>query len=278
MKNKFKLMRFLSQSGEFKAEGDRLTLYGVIGDEWDGNTGKRITEQIRMMEGDIEVYINSSGGNVFDGLAIMNALREHEGKVHVTVDGLAASIASAIAVGAGDKITMLKGSMMMIHEPFAFTCGNAGEIRKTADTLDSIALSLAHIYADKTGKSLDEIKEAMKAETWFTSSEALSWGLVDEAEDKESEGSVKNFDLTIYNNVPHELRRKMRSSKPATIRELEFVLRDAGFSRTEAKAVASGGFTTLDRREAEEGNNNYRAIFEALKDRRKLFKTGAEHD
>lgn len=278
--NKYKFRKFAAQQGSFKAQGNTLILDGVIGDWWDETTSKSINQTIRAMEGDITVFINSPGGSVFDGISIMNTLRQHEGKITVIIDGLAASIASVIAVGVADKgkLVMRKGSMMMIHDPFTITCGNAAELRKTAETLDTLTANIAKIYADKSGKSLDDIKAAMNDETWFTAAGALEYGLIDEAEAIESEADIKNFDLSFFNNVPEDLRQRIKGIKPGTIREFESLLRDAGFSRSEARAVASGGFSVLEQRDAVKSEESTAAILEAVKNRSKIFEIGGKNN
>lgn len=129
----------------------------------------------------INVRINSPGGDVFDGLAIYNALKAHPAKIVSTIEGIAASAASFIAL-AGETVTMAPSAFMMIHKAWGFTIGNADDHRDAVNTLDKIDGQLAAVYATKTGKSADEMLALMKGEsdgTWFTGDEAKAIGLVD---------------------------------------------------------------------------------------------------
>ena len=151
----------------------------------------------------IELRINSPGGEVFDGMAIYNALRDHSATVNVTVDGLAASAASFIAM-AGDKITMNRGSQMMIHDGLAVCVGNAGEMRSMADTLDQTSDQIASLYAERAGGSVTQWRDAMRAETWYTPESAVKAGLADVAAGvPATESATKNsWDLSIFPNWP----------------------------------------------------------------------------
>lgn len=133
----------------------------------------------------INLRINSPGGEVFDGVAIYNALKNHKAAVQVTVDGLAASAASFIAM-AGNKITMRRGSQMMIHEAAGLCIGNSADMRDLADNLDRVSGTIASFYAERAGGTVDEWRDRMRAETWFTGEEAVAAGLADEFEDPAS--------------------------------------------------------------------------------------------
>jgi ATP-dependent Clp endopeptidase proteolytic subunit ClpP len=128
---------------------------------------------------EIIVRINSPGGAVFDGLAIHNILKDHAAKVTVKVDGIAASIASVIAM-AGDRVEMPENAMMMIHDPSGLAFGTAEDMRELADVLDKIKASLVSAYRNKSGMSDDEIASMMAAETWLSAAEAKEKGLADE--------------------------------------------------------------------------------------------------
>lgn len=128
--------------------------------------------------GDVEVLINSPGGDVFAGLLIYNLLKAHKGRVTVKVAGLAASIASVIAM-AGDEILMAPSSCMMIHQPWTRTTGNARDMEKTAEMLDEISHGLMDAYARKTGKDEAEIRTLMDQETWMSAQSAVEMGFAD---------------------------------------------------------------------------------------------------
>ena len=151
----------------------------------------------------INLRINSPGGNVFDGHAIANRLRAHPAKVNVTVDGVAASIASVIAM-AGDTVTMGVGAMMMIHNPSVVVRGNSRDMREVADLLDKFAAdSLAPAYAAKAGNEPADWLDAMAAETWYSGPEAVAAGLADSvveppAGDDGQNAMTAAHDLTAY--------------------------------------------------------------------------------
>lgn len=126
----------------------------------------------------INLFLNSPGGLVHEGITIYNALKAHPATVNVTVQGIAASIASVIAQ-AGDRIEMAGGSMMMIHEAFGFSMGNASDMRKMAEALDKMTSSIAGIYAARSGKDTSRWLDLMAAETWFSDQEAVVAGLAD---------------------------------------------------------------------------------------------------
>lgn len=140
---------------------------------------KRLMGEVRASKSkSLELRINSGGGDVFGGIAIYNALARFPGKVRIEVEGIAASIASVIAM-AGDEIRMGKGSYLMIHDPHAVAAGGAADMRATADLLDKVRDSLADIYAARTGKKKDRVLEMMAAETWMTADEAVREGFAD---------------------------------------------------------------------------------------------------
>ena len=142
-----------------------------------------IVQQLAGVDGDVVVRVNSGGGDVYEGLAIMNALRAHPGEVLVIVEGLAASAASFIAVGGGTRIVCRPNAELMIHEAWSMADGNAADMTKAAGDLDRISSNLAGIYAQRAGGTPEEWRARMREETWFSAEEALSAGLVDAVED-----------------------------------------------------------------------------------------------
>lgn len=180
--------------------------------------------------GDVEIinlYINSPGGSVFQGIAIYNMLKRHRATVNVYIDALAASIASVIAM-AGDKIHMPKNSMMMIHNAWTFAMGNADELRKEADDLDRINQSSVQSYLQKSGDKLSEekLKELLDAETWLSADEALSYGLCDVVEEaNEMVASVSDDLFNKYKNVPKQLAEQNQQNEGTTVTEEEMEIR-----------------------------------------------------
>ncbi|MFK1548195.1 head maturation protease, ClpP-related [Pseudomonas aeruginosa] len=160
-----------------------ITIYEPIGYDWwtgEGVTAKRIAGALRAIGGDVDVTvnINSPGGDVFEGLAIYNLLREHKGKVKVNIIGLAASAASFIAM-AGDEIRIGRAAFLMIHNAWLIAMGNRNDLREIADWLEPFDMTLADIYAQRTGIDIDDIVKQMDAETWIGGREAVDKGWAD---------------------------------------------------------------------------------------------------
>lgn len=166
-----------AKAGDTAAE---ISIYDEIG-FWGVTAAAFIADLKKIDAKELTVFVNSPGGSVFDGLAIYNALRQHPANVTVKVMGVAASAASFIAM-AGDKIVMPENTFMMVHNPMGGVFGNADEMREWADTLDKIAASLISIYVARTGKSEDEVKALLDAETWMTAKEAVDLGFADEVQ------------------------------------------------------------------------------------------------
>lgn len=159
-----------------------LTIYDDIGDF--GVTARDVKAQLDAIDGDLNIRINSFGGDVFEGHAIYNLIRGYDrGSKAVHIDGIAASAASIIAM-AGDSITMPANAMMMIHDPYTVAMGNGEEMRKTADLLDQVKTTIVNVYAERTGLPTDELSEMMSAETWFDSIEAEAKGFAIKGSDK----------------------------------------------------------------------------------------------
>jgi ATP-dependent Clp endopeptidase proteolytic subunit ClpP len=159
-----------------------IQIFDQIGEDWfggNGLSGKQFSDVLAEVgNGPLLVEINSPGGNVWDGLSIYNQLRGRKAPVTTRVVGIAASIASIIAL-AGDRVEMADAALMMIHDPSGMASGTSEDMRKMADALDQHAEVLVGVYAKKTGRSPESIRAAMKSETWFTTAEALAFGLVD---------------------------------------------------------------------------------------------------
>ena len=166
-----------------EAGSSELYLEGVIASEsWydDEVSPKQFREQLDKVSGSITVRINSPGGDVFAGMQIYNMLKDRDGDVTVIVDALAASAASFIAM-AGDKIVMNTGSMMMIHKASTIAWGNEDEMQEVIEMLRKTDDSIVSVYAARTGKSKEEIKQLLADETWMTADEAVEMGFADEA-------------------------------------------------------------------------------------------------
>lgn len=128
--------------------------------------------------GDIELMINSPGGVVSDGIGIYNTLMEYEGNIVAYVNGISASIASLIMMAA-DEVVIYDNSQVMIHKPWTVAAGNSDDFRNLVSVLELLDDDLARIYSERTGKSHDEVMEAMKAETYYNAQSAVDFGLAD---------------------------------------------------------------------------------------------------
>jgi len=155
-----------------------IMIYDEIG-FWGVTASDFIRDLADIKASTINLRINSPGGDVFDGVAIYNAVKRHTAEVNVFIDGLAASAASFIAM-AGDKVSMSPHSQMMIHEASGLAIGNAEDMRKLADMLDKTSDSIAAMYAERAGGDVTEWRARMKDETWYSDQEAVDAGLADE--------------------------------------------------------------------------------------------------
>lgn len=166
---------------ETKSDDASISILDVIGqDFWgEGVTEKRIAAALRNIgKRPVTVTINSPGGDIFQGIAIYNLLREHPEHVTVKVVGLAASAASVIAM-AGDQIEIGKAAFMMIHNSWVCACGNQHTLREVADYLEPFDAAMADVYAVRSGGDVNELRGLMDAETWLNGSDAVDRGLAD---------------------------------------------------------------------------------------------------
>lgn len=186
-----KLLDFANKAGQrLKIQNKSATkaeiiLYAGIGQDYWGDgsmiSAKQFSDELKKLDdtvNEITVRINSPGGDVFDGIAIYNRLKQHKAKVTVYIDGLAASIASIIAL-AGDEIYIGEGALFMVHLPWTFAMGNRIELDNTVSRLLDVEEQLIGIYKKKTGMERAEIKAMLEAETWLGADEAIEHGFVD---------------------------------------------------------------------------------------------------
>ena len=173
---------------------DEIGTYGV--------TAQAFINDIKdLKDTPINLRINSLGGDVFDGMAMYNVIKRREARTTVYIEGIAASIATIIALGA-DEVVMAENSLFMIHNAWGGTMGEAKDMRKTAETLDKISSELTDIYRKKTGLSNDVLAEMMDAETWLNADEAYELGFVDTISD-----SIKvaaKYDVSKFKNITQE--------------------------------------------------------------------------
>lgn len=152
----------------------------------------------------IELSLHSPGGEVFDGWAIYNALKSAPQSVHVRIEGLAASMASVIAM-AGDTVSMPRNSYLMIHNPSGLALGESSDMRQLADLLDKLRDGIVNAYADRTGLERDKLITMMDAETWLTGEEAAALGFVDQATDAVALAALGSFDSRRFCKMPTAL-------------------------------------------------------------------------
>ncbi|MFY1040061.1 head maturation protease, ClpP-related [Pantoea agglomerans] len=164
-----------------KSDDNSISVFDVIGADWygDGVTASRIAAALRSIGGaDVTVNINSPGGDMFEGLAIYNLLREYEGKVTVKVLGLAASAASIIAM-AGDEVQIGRGAFLMIHNCWVYAMGNRHDLQQTAADMVPFDKAMNDIYSARTGLDAATIDAMMDAETYIGGSDAVEKGFAD---------------------------------------------------------------------------------------------------
>ena len=232
----------------FKAKGPdigELMLYGDIssstwyGDEVTPTQFKKDLDALGDIK-NLEIYINSGGGDVFAGQAIYSMLKRHKASKTVYIDGLAASIASVIAM-VGDKIVMPNNAMMMIHRAWTFAAGNKDDFRKLADDMEKIDESIIWVYSEKTGIDAAGIGAMLDVETWINAEDAVKMGFADEIEQEKSiaasiDGGFlmlnsQKFDLARYKNAPEIIETPQISdngdeSQPAAYSDQENQFRE----------------------------------------------------
>ena len=193
----FKVDRRDAASGERSSA--EILIYDAIGGWW----GIGASDFVQALNGldvdEIQLRVNSPGGDVYDAYAIMNALERHAATVTATVDGLAASAATIVINGA-DKVIMGRGSELMIHEPSMVAIGDPQDLASASKSLDKTADGIAGLYASKAGGTAAEWRGAMRAETWYSAAEAVAAGLADEAAaSSDADGPAHAaWDLAVY--------------------------------------------------------------------------------
>lgn len=182
-----------------------IYLYDEISPYLPDTSAKDVVAKIAALKdvATLNVHINSPGGSVFDGMAIYNAFARHPGEVVVYVDGLAASIASVIAM-AGKRIIIARNANLMIHQPSCITIGTAKDLRKTADTLDMLDVSIAEVYAKRTGKKKEDLQALMQEETWYSAEDAVKDGFADEIFEGVQAAAKFNLEAFGYAHAPKQ--------------------------------------------------------------------------
>lgn len=203
-----------------KTDENSISVFDVIGADWygDGVTASRIAAALRSIGGaDVTVNINSPGGDMFEGLAIYNLLREYEGRVTVKVLGLAASAASIIAM-AGDEVQIGRGAFLMIHNCWVYAMGNRHDLQQIATDMEPFDKAMNDIYGARTGLDTATIDAMMDAETYIGGSDAVQKGFADRllSADEISDGddspaaALRKLDAMLAKtDAPRSERRKL---------------------------------------------------------------------
>lgn len=194
-----------------ESETPKVYIYDEIG-FWGVEASEFIKDLNALDAKKIDLHMSSPGGEIFDGIAIYNAIKQHSAEITVYVDGLAASAASFIAQG-GDKLVMARNAQMMIHDGIAFGYGNAADHREIATLLDDISDNIADIYAQAAKRrgnetTLEQYRDLMREETWYNGKEALEAGLADEitdADEDEAKNALNKWDLSFYNHAGRDM-------------------------------------------------------------------------
>ena len=196
MKKKYFSMEKVGQTATINIYGD---ICSWAWEELGETSAVTLSKQLEAI-GDvdqIDVYINSYGGEVAEGLAIYNALKRHKAKVTTYCDGFACSIASVVFM-AGDERVMNDASLLMIHNAWTYAAGNAEELRKQADDLDTITQASVNAYKAVSTLSEEEIKKLMDAETWILPEEAVQYGFATSIESHGSEKANQNAFMKLF--------------------------------------------------------------------------------
>ena len=241
-----------------------ILIYGAI-DGWE-ITPQYVMEKLSEIPKDQTpvIRINSPGGSVFDGIAIYNLLKSRG--VKTIVDGVAASIASIIFL-AGDEREMSEGSVLMIHNPWTFSGGDAEQLRKEADVLDSLKASLMDIYTSKTGLEESELSALMDAETWFSAEEAIEKGFATSKTDQKA-SQVAKFNLTRFKNYPNKGIEQPKNEVQVTEEEVQAKI-------DEAVAAVKEEMTAQFEKEKEQMKASFEEEKKAEEDRQDKIRSNA---
>ena len=238
-----------------KIDDDRaeVFIYGDIGGYWeDSVTADELARQVSELHDvpNMDARINSGGGYITEGVAIYTALAKYPGNLTVHIEGIAASIATVIAM-AGDKIVIYEGSRMMIHKPSSFVGGDAEFMRKEADILDGFESDIISLYEPRTGNAALNLSKWMKDETWWGAADAVKNGFADEmVPAKKKNVLAKSAMMNFYQNTPQDIIDHENSIPE--IREFEYLLREGeGIPRTLAKRIARIASKTISQSQRE---------------------------
>ncbi|HUX15249.1 MAG TPA: head maturation protease, ClpP-related, partial [Phycisphaerae bacterium] len=205
-----------SKAFSFRCEAGRaeILLYDAI-DPWYGISAKQFHDELKALGplSHIDLRINSPGGSITEGMAIHSILKRQTAKITAHIDGIAASMASIVAMAAGE-IVMAQGAYLMIHNPLGYVVGEADDMRDLADLLDKMKQQLVNIYAARTRRPADEIAALMDTETWLTADEAIAGGFADRASPELALAAA--LDPQRFFNPPKNLCKEPVMADPVT--------------------------------------------------------------
>lgn len=244
--------------------GDKsdIYIYDVVGSNlWDeGNKTSDLVKEIHQAKGDIAVHINSPGGDVFDGMAIADALRAHKGgEVTTIAEGMAASIASVIFATGKSRI-MADGSMLMIHNAWTMAAGDYRRFEEISGRLKKVNDNLVSAYKSAGIESEKQIRDMMDAETFLNADEAVELGIATARRD-DIKIAACVWDIAILGGAPDRFEAAQRAKNK---RIAEKALRDVGYSASEAKRILSARETARDASEEAEIASELKSCIEKM--------------
>lgn len=202
---------------------ETITVYGVIGEDWygEGVTLKRIDAALRAIgERDVTVYINSPGGDMFEGIAIYNRLKQHSHKVTTKVLGMAASAASVIYLAGSDR-QVASSAFLMIHNCWTFLAGNRHYLRDVADDMQEFDAAMADLYAETSGQATEDMAELMDDETYIRGKRAVELGLA----------------TSVLSSAEITERETEESTQSNALKAMDVALAKAGMPRSERREL-----------------------------------------
>lgn len=249
-----------------------IVIYGNI-TSWDWRekdvSSYTLSKQLEELDvSTINVYINSYGGEVAEGLAIYNNLKRHKAKVRTYCDGFACSIASVIFM-AGDERIMSSASLLMIHNAWTYTAGNANDLRKEADDLEKITQASINVYMSEVNISEEELKQLLDDETWITPQEAFEKGfattMINEKKNKNANQDAKKYILSALINNQKREKVELLAKKELEAKEKLKSLQTNTIEDDESNINQQQSNKENDIKEEPKQNNYEGSFFNALK-------------
>lgn len=255
-------MNKIKQLAENSAD---LYLYGDIADYWwddESNSAKCLKDKLAELNNvtEINLHINSLGGDVIEGIAMFNLLKQHPAKINVYVDGFACSIASVIAM-AGDTIYMPKNAYMMIHNCWTYAEGNAKELRKTADDLEKIMEGSIESYLSKVNISREKLIELLDEETYLTAQECFDMGFADvlmPISDKIEQSATQSIVQLVIQNREYKQKLEQQNNRQETS------ISDQDIERISEKIIEKLNIKNKKKEGFDADNNVFKSFFSAI--------------